>query len=125
MKLSLGVVLAVCLAGLQFLAVFAVVMSSYFTSEKALLEHARSLLSDVATNTIEHSKGFLTPARGAAELAARLAENQIVSSNNSALLEKLLFQQLQQDFRAGSQPDHVTVTLVLASSRGQQAICSS
>lgn len=95
MKLSLGVVLAVCLAGLQFLAVFAVVMSSYFTSEKALLEHARSLLSDVATNTIEHSKGFLTPARGAAELAARLAENQIVSSNNSALLEKLLFQQLQ------------------------------
>ena len=95
MKLSLGVVLALCLAGLQFIAILVVVMSSYFTSERALLEHARSLLSDVATNTIEHSKGFLKPATGAAELASRLAENRIVSSDNPALLEKLLFQQLQ------------------------------
>lgn len=95
MKLSLGLVLALCLAGLQFIAVLAVVMSSYFTSERALLEHARSLLSDVATNTIEHSKGFLKPATGAAELATRLAENRIVASDNPILLEKLLFQQLQ------------------------------
>lgn len=95
MRLSLGVVLAVCLAGLQFVAVLLVVMSSYLTSERALLEHARELLSDVATNTMEHSKGFLQPARGAAELATRLAENQIVASDNPGLLEKLLFQQLQ------------------------------
>ena len=95
MKLSLGFVLALCLAGLQFIAIIIVVMSSYFTSERALLEHARGLLSDVATNTIEHSKGFLTPARGAAELATRLAENQIVASDDPTLLEKLLFQQLQ------------------------------
>ena len=95
MRLSLGVVLALCLAGLQFIAALIVVMSTYFSSERALLDHARDLLSDVATNTIEHSKGFLTPARGAAELATRLAENQIVASDNPALLEKLLFQQLQ------------------------------
>jgi PAS domain S-box-containing protein len=95
MKFSLGMVLALCLAGLQFLAVSIVVFSSYVTSEKVLLAHARDLLSDVGTNTIEHSKGFLTPARGAVELATRLAENQVIASDDPQLLEKLLFQQLQ------------------------------
>lgn len=95
MKYSLALWLTVCLAGLQFAAVTIVVLSSYFTSERVLLDHARGLLSDVGINTTEHSKGFLNPARGAAELAARLAENKIVSSENSQQLERLLFQQLQ------------------------------
>ncbi len=95
MKSSLGLILALCLAGLQFVAVTTVVLSSYLTSERALLEHARSLLSDIGTNTIEHSKGFLKPALGAAELATRLAENEVIASDDLALLEKLLFQQLQ------------------------------
>ena len=95
MKLSLGLMLALCLAGLQFVAVTIVVFSSFLTSEKVLLEHARDLLRDVGTNTIEHSKGFLKPAKGAAELATRLAENQVIASDNFQQLEKLLFQQLQ------------------------------
>ncbi|MFB9221654.1 ATP-binding protein [Paracoccus cavernae] len=95
MKKSLGVLLAFGLAGLQFVAVLAVVFSSYVTSERALIEHARDLLRDVGINTIEHSKGFLSPAQGAAELAARLAQNEVISSDDSQLLEKLLFQQLQ------------------------------
>ena len=94
MKKSLGLLLAVCLAGLQFVAVLAVVSSSYVTSERALLRHARELLSDVGTNTIEHARGFLRPAEGAAELAARLAQNRVIASDNPRLLEQLLFQQL-------------------------------
>ncbi|WP_223426516.1 sensor histidine kinase [Tateyamaria pelophila] len=95
MKLSLGLVLALCIAGLQFVAVTIVVFSSYVTSERALLEHARDLLSDVGENTIEHSKGFLSPAKGAVELATRLAENRVIASENFEQLEQLLFQQLQ------------------------------
>lgn len=95
MTRSLGVLLALCLAGLQFLAVLMVVFSSFLTSERALINHARDLLRDVGTNTIEHSKGFLNPARGAAELAARLAQNRVVASDDPQLLEQLLFQQLQ------------------------------
>ncbi|AEI94286.1 cache domain-containing protein [Roseobacter litoralis] len=95
MKFSLGLILALCLAGLQFVAVTIVVFSSFLTSEKVLLEHARDLLSDVGTNTIEHSKGFLKPAKGAAELATRLAENQVIASDDFNQLENLLFQQLQ------------------------------
>ena len=72
-----------------------VVTSSYVTSQRVLLNHARDLLSDVGANTAAHSRGFLNPARGAAELAARLAENEIVSSDDRQQLEQLLFQQLQ------------------------------
>ena len=95
MQLSLRLILACGLAGLQFLAVMAVVFSSYFSSERALIEHARDLLRDVGTNAIEHSKGFLSPAEGAAELAARLAQNRVVASDDQSQLEQLLFQQLQ------------------------------
>lgn len=95
MKTSLGLLLAFCLVGLQFAAIFVVTSSSYVTSERVLLNHARSLLRDVGVNTIAHAKGFLAPAQGAAELAARIAENNIVSIENKQLLEQLLFQQLQ------------------------------
>lgn len=95
MRLSLGAILAASLAGLQLLAVLSVVLSSYLTSERTLLNHARTLLSDLGANVIEHSKGFLKPARGTAELAKRLAEHEIIASDNPRLLEKLLFQQLQ------------------------------
>ncbi len=95
MTKSLGALLVIGLAGLQFLAVLAVVFSSYLTSEQALIYHARDLLRDVGTNTMEHSKGFLSPAQGAAELAARLAQNRVVASDDPQRLEQLLFQQLQ------------------------------
>ena len=95
MRFSLGAVLACCLAGLQFMAILAVVFSSYLTSERALITHAHDLLRDVGTNAIEHSKGFLSPARVAAELSARLAQNRIIASDDPVLLERLLFQQLQ------------------------------
>ena len=95
MKVSLGLVLALGLAGLQFVAVTIVVFSSFVTSERALLQHARDLLGDVGTNTIEHSKGFLSPAKGAVELATRLAENRVIASEDFGQLEQLLFQQLK------------------------------
>ncbi|OWU82879.1 histidine kinase [Oceanicola sp. 22II-s10i] len=95
MRNSLGAMLAIGLAGLQFIAVLAVVFSSYVTSERALLDHARDLLSDIGTNAIEHSRGFLSPARGAAELSARLAEDRVIASDVPEQLERLLFQQLQ------------------------------
>lgn len=95
MKISLGVVLAIGLAGLQLVAVLAVVFTSYITSEQAMLEHARKILDDVGTNATEHSKGFLGPARGAAELAASLSENQILASDDPKSLERFLFQQLK------------------------------
>lgn len=95
MRKSLGATLALGLAGLQFLAILLVVFSSYLSSEQALMRHARDLLRDVGVNTIEHSRGFLKPAQGAAELAAQLAQNSVIASDDTPMLEQLLFQQLK------------------------------
>ena len=75
---SLGAILALALAGLQLLAIAVVVFSSYFTSERTLLEHARTQMVDVGSNVIQHTKWFMSPARSAAELSTALASNQIV-----------------------------------------------
>lgn len=95
LKKTLGAPLFLGLAGLQLLAVLAIVFSSYVTSERVLMFHARNLLRNVGLNTMEHSRGFLKPAHDAAELAVRLAQNRIVASDDSDRLEQLLFQQLQ------------------------------
>ncbi|PWQ95631.1 cache domain-containing protein [Leucothrix pacifica] len=95
MKLSLGVILAIYLTGLQLIAVISVVLISYVSSENVLIDHTRSLLSDTGHNVIDHSKDFLEPARSAAELAKRLTETDIVDRENADSLEKLLFQQLK------------------------------
>jgi len=92
---SLGFTLALALAGLQLTAVTVIIASSYVTSERVLLDHARDMLHDVATAAVQHSRSFLAPASVAAELARRLAENEVVASDDPFLLEKLLFQQLQ------------------------------
>ncbi len=92
---SLGTILALALAGLQLLAIAVVVFSSYFTSEKAMLEHARTQMVDVGTNAIQHARWFMSPARNAAELSTALASNQIVRREERDQLEGLLFQQLR------------------------------
>ena len=92
---SLGAILALALAGLQLLAIAVVVFSSYFTSERTLLEHARTQMVDVGTNVIQHAKWFMSPARSAAELSTALASNQIVRREERQHLEGLLFQQLR------------------------------
>ncbi|MBY5935023.1 PAS domain S-box protein [Tateyamaria omphalii] len=95
MMKSLGAILALALAGLQLLAIAVVVFSSYFTSERTLLEHARTQMVDVGTNVIQHTKWFMSPARSAAELSTALASNQIIRREERENLEGLLFQQLR------------------------------
>lgn len=94
MKFSLGFILAFSLAGLQFLAILIVVSTSYLTSEKAMLQHARDRLAEAGANASEHSSGFLKPAREAAELSKRVLENGIVGVDDIAQLENFLFQSL-------------------------------
>ena len=92
---SLGAVLALALAGLQLVAITAVVSSSYLTSQQTLLEHARTQMVDVGTNVIQHTRWFMSPARSAAELSTALASNQVVRHEEREKLEGLLFQQLR------------------------------
>jgi len=95
MRLSFRTTLILFLAGLQLLAVVAILIPTYLNSEATLMKHARSLMRDVAFTAITHSDQFLAPAEAAAELSKRLAENDVVASDDPNLLEKLLFEQLQ------------------------------
>ncbi|MBZ8132823.1 cache domain-containing protein [Afifella sp. IM 167] len=92
---SIRSVLALSLAGLQLVAIAAVILPFYFTSERVLLDHARVLMRDVAHNTINHAIGFLAPAEAAADLSQRLARQQVVSSENEDAMERYFFEQLR------------------------------
>ena len=95
MKVSLGFILAISLAGLQFLAIAAVVSTSYLTSEKAMLEHAHRLLAEAGDNANQHARTFLEPARDTAELSRRVLESRVIDARNPAQVEKFLFQTLR------------------------------
>ncbi|MBK1624745.1 sensor histidine kinase [Afifella marina] len=92
---SIRSVLALSLAGLQFVAVVAVLFLSYVTSERVLLQHARDLMGDVARSTINHTVAFLAPAEAAADLSQRLARQEVVSSENEGAMERYFFEQLR------------------------------
>lgn len=95
MYLSLRTTLVLLLSGLQLAAAAAILIPAYVNSERTLLQHARTLMRDVAFATIAHSDRFLAPAEAAAKLSKRLAEQEIVASDDPDLLEKVLFEQLQ------------------------------
>lgn len=95
MKFSLGAILAIWLSGLQFVAVISVVSFNYISSERVLLNHANTLISELGRSSTEHSRGFLEPVKRATELAKRLIESDLVASTKTEQLEKLLFQQVQ------------------------------
>ena len=78
MRYSLGFVLALSLAGLQFIAIIIVVSTSYVSSERAMLEHARELMDEAGANAAEHTKRFLEPATEITEQARRILNNGLV-----------------------------------------------
>ena len=95
MRFSIRGVVVIALVGLQLAAVATILISSYLTSEKVLLVHARELMMNVANETINHSINFLGPAEDAADLSQRLAQQDVVNSENSDSLEKYFFEQLR------------------------------
>lgn len=95
MRYSLGFILAISLAGLQFLAIITVVSTSYVSSERAMLQHARGLMRDAGLNAVDHTKRFLEPARESAELASRILKSGVVSTSDAAAMERYLFRHLQ------------------------------
>ncbi len=95
MKYSIRTVLVVALVALQLAAVATILVSSYLTSERVLMGHARDLMLDVANQTIEHSVNFLEPAQDAADLSQRLAQQDVINSESAENLEKYFFEQLR------------------------------
>lgn len=97
MKYSLGFVLALSLAGLQFIAILIVVSTSYVSSERAMLEHARGLMDEAGANAAEHTKRFLEPAAEITEQARRILNDGLVSTMEPGMMEQYFFQLLRTE----------------------------
>lgn len=97
MRYSLGFILALSLSGLQFLAIITVVSTSYVSSQRAILEHARGLIEDAGNNAAEHTKRFLEPAGEIAEQAGRVMSSGLISATDPDEMEKYFFQLLRTD----------------------------
>lgn len=92
---SLRATLALCLGGLQFVAVLSVILSTFVSSENALLRQSRNSLNEVSISVLSQVKSFLTPARESLDATRRLAENHVLDIDDKAELESHFFQQLQ------------------------------
>jgi C4-dicarboxylate-specific signal transduction histidine kinase len=97
MRYSLGFILALSLAGLQFLAITTVVSMSYVSSQRAMLEHARGLMEDAGLNAAENTKRFLEPAGEIADPASRILNSGLVSTQDPEAMERYFFQLLRAD----------------------------
>ena len=95
MKLSISKALIGSLAGLQFIAVSIFLSSSYISTEEALINHARTLMEEVADDVIMSSKNLLEPAQDVASLTKSLILNGTLNISKPQVLSKYLFEQLR------------------------------
>ncbi|MEL6680996.1 MAG: histidine kinase, partial [Pseudomonadota bacterium] len=79
MRISFKLAIVVSIALLQGVAMAIVLTSSYFSTERVLLEHGRALMEEAASETIDHAAEFLLPAEDAADLSQRLTQGAIIS----------------------------------------------
>lgn len=94
MKISIKTLLVGGFIGLQVIPTSVILASSYLTSQRVLLRHARDIMENIATVSIRDAQGYLAPAEGAAQLTQRLADSDVVSSRDDALLEQYFYEQL-------------------------------
>ena len=96
MKISIRLTLILGVLGLIWGTQLIITTSTYFSSEKVLLRHARDIMQNIAELTIEKSKNHLSLAQGAARLTERLITSEVVGSNEnrSNSLERYFLDQL-------------------------------
>ena len=96
MKLSIRWVIITGFLGLIWGTQLIITSSSYITSERVLLKHAKSIMTNITELTMEQSQNHLGLAQGAAHLTKRLISSNVVSSDLNQLiaLEKYFIDQL-------------------------------
>lgn len=95
MRYSLGFILTLSLAGLQFLAIITVVSMSYVSSQRAMLELADGLMEDAGANAAELTTRFLEPAKETADQVSRILNSNVISPVDPDEMEQYFFQVLR------------------------------
>jgi signal transduction histidine kinase/ActR/RegA family two-component response regulator len=81
-------------AGLIVVFAAVLLLSSTLTSRNALTGHARNIMENIASYTIDKSSHYLTPARDAARLTLGLSRNNILSAGDAEAMEAYFYEQL-------------------------------
>jgi len=97
LRFSLGFILAISLAGLQFIAILFVVTTSYLSSERAILNHANGLMERAGANAVGHTKRFLEPAGEVVDQASRVLNSGLVGTTDRDTMERYFFELLQTE----------------------------
>jgi diguanylate cyclase (GGDEF)-like protein len=93
-KLKIKTVLVGGFLGLLLISIITILASSYISSEKVLHNHARDIMGNITTLTIQQSQNYLEPAHDAVALTQRLANSKVVSSEDKPSLERYFSEQL-------------------------------
>ena len=95
MVLSIKTTILAALVGLQVVAAAIIISSSFVTSETAVLRQAERSMSSIGDDTIRHTRHFLQQAESAVSLAQSLQEAKVLTSDDTASLERFFFEQLR------------------------------
>jgi signal transduction histidine kinase/CheY-like chemotaxis protein len=93
-RISIKWILMLGMVGLLLLSVSIIIISFSFTSTEVFLSHARNIMQNTASYTLDKSKNYLTPARDAVTLTSKLAFSAVVESENFKEMESYFYQQL-------------------------------
>ncbi len=80
--------------GLILIFAAIILLSSTLSSRQTLLSHARSIMTNIASFTIDKSSNYLIPAGDAARLTLGLSKSNILSSNDGSAMESYFYEQL-------------------------------
>lgn len=96
MKLSIRLVIIAGFLGLIWGTQLIITTSSYISSERVLLNHAKNIMANITDLTMEQSQNHLSLAQGATHLTKRLISSNVVSNkfNQLSVLEKYFLDQL-------------------------------
>jgi two-component system cell cycle sensor histidine kinase/response regulator CckA len=96
MKISIRWALILGCLGLIWGTQIVITTSTYLSSQRVLLGHARDIMQNIADLTMEQSQNHLALAQGAAHLTKRLISSQVVGSDleHQQILERYFLDQL-------------------------------
>jgi len=93
-KISIRWILILGMPGLVMGIISFIIFSTYFSSKQVFTEHAREIMKNISSYTIDKSRSHLNPARDAALLTSGLAVNKIVTSSKKNEMESYFYEQL-------------------------------
>lgn len=95
MKMSLKkVIISGLFIGVTLL-VGMIIISSYYSSKKAMLKHANHIMNTISEFALDKSHNYLNIAKDAAYLTQKLESKNVVSSKNKDLMVHYFYEQLQ------------------------------